>query len=221
MKAPKKIQHDLKSSFSVTGKFRVPTNEFCSSLRTAPFIQLTKTGKPSTFAITEPDGLNNQELQVAGNKLVFSYSSNRRSTKEYAKNLLKFLSILSYLGDLYEPELPSIYPSIMELLVGYIEEAHYKDRKIENCELLIREIKTLSSMNCSLSIQILDLELESKTLEAKNKSLSNFTKDAIEGAMARIAVKNPSAEALSKVIGTPSEVYKAAKALVFENQVTK
>lgn len=218
MKTPR-AECGLKSSFSVSGKPKVPINELCARLQSAPFLHLTKASEPKIFSITESNGSTSSELQVAGNKLVFNYRFHRSSTKEYAKNLLKFLSILAYLGDMYEPELPSLYPSIMEILVGYMEEIPYADRKIENSDLLIRQAKTLSAMNCSLSLQILEVQAKCKSLELENVNMAKFSRDAIYGAMARAGIKDPNTGSLPKIIGTTAEAYKVVKAFVFEKKV--
>jgi hypothetical protein len=182
---------------------------------------LIRAKEPVSFSTIEPEGNTPSELEVIGNKLIFNYPIHRRSTKEYIKNFLKFLSILAYLENLYDPELSSLYPSIVEVLMAYADELPYKDGKIENSELLIKQIKLLSSMNCSLSLQILDFQLRCKNLELENDSLAKFSKDAIDGAMGRIATKDSNDDALPRVIGTTSEAYKTAKSFIFNKVMPK
>ncbi len=221
MKAPKKLEFGLKSSFFVSGKFKVQIAQFYTHLQSAPFLRMTKAGDNRTFSIIESDGVSTSELQVTGNRLTFNYCFNRCSAKEYAKNLIKFLSILAYSADFYDPELSSLYPSFMEALVEYMEEIPYTEGKIENSELLIRKVKTLSAMNCSLSFKTLEFQRKCKDLELENECLKKFSKDAIAAAMTKMALKDPTAESLPKIIGTTTEAYKAATAFIFEKTVTK
>lgn len=221
MKTPKETERTLKSSFSVMGKLRVPMHELYAHLESASFLSLVKAGEPQIYSINEAEGVNNSELQISGNKLTFIYRFQRSSTREYARNLLKFLSILAYLGDLYEPELKFLYPAITEVLVGYAEESLYSNKKIENSDLLIRQIKALSSMNCSLSLKILEFQLKCKNLEDEKSNLAKFSKDAIENAMAHLSIKNPDATNLPKVLGTTSEVYEVVQTSIFGRRVTK
>jgi hypothetical protein len=75
-------------------------------------------------------------------------------------------------------------------------------------------------MNCSLSLQMLEMQAECKSLKLKNDAAARFSRDAIYSAMARSGIKNQDAESLPKIIGTTAEVYKAAKAVAFGDEVT-
>lgn len=215
MKSPKQTEHWLKSSFSVSGRPKVQINEFHSHLESAPFLRL-KTKEPKVFSLVEAESNGTSELQVLGNKLVFNYAFHRRSNKEYIKNFLKLLSILAYVGNVYETDFSSLYPTIVEVLNAYIDETSFKDGKVENSELLIRKAKTLTAMNCTLSLKILDFERKCRKIEAENESLAKFSKDAINGAMGRLSANDPNDEALPRIIGTTAEAYRAARSLVFE-----
>lgn len=219
MKAPKKALNNLKSSFVVSGKLKVEPNELYIHLQAAPFLHLASGCGSKTFSIIESNGSTTSELQVIGSKLIFSYRFDKVSTKEYTKNLLKFLSILAYMGDIYETELSSLYPSIMEVLVGCIEEMPYSEIKTENSNMLIKQAKILSSMNCSLSVQILEMQTKCQNLEFQNGCMAKFSRDVIEATMAKIGVRDPNTEHLSKIIGTSAEVYKTVKSYVFEKRV--
>lgn len=215
MKSPKQTVYELGSSFSVSGRLKVQINEFHNHLESAPFFRL-KTKEPKTFSVAEADGTVTSELQTVGNKLVFNYAFHRRSTKEYVKNLLKFLSLLAYVGNVYETDFSSLYPTLVEVLNSYLDETSYKDGKIENSELLIRQAKTIAAMNCTLSLKILDFERKCRKVETENESLARFSKDAINGAMGRLSANDSNDEALPRIIGTTMETYRAARSLVFE-----
>jgi hypothetical protein len=219
MKAPKETSCDLKSSFWVSGKLKVPIGTICTHLEAAPFLKPSKSTKPNTFCLLESGGITTSELQLMGTKLIFNYSFAKSCNKEYAKNLVRFLSILAYLSDLYETDLSTLYPILMEVLVGYVEEMPYQNKKVENIELLVLQTKTLSEMNCSLSLKLIASQIKCQDLERENKNLLRFSKEAIEGAMARMGIVDRATASIPKITGTTNEAYEAVKGFVWAEGV--
>ncbi len=216
MKALKPEKQRLKSSFTAKGRFRVPAEGFGKRLLSLPIPGLRKNGP--IYSMVETDGTCNSEIQFEGNKLTFCYSFERSTQKEYAKNLLRFLSILTLANEIYEVELGSIYPSIMEVLAGYVEETPDNTAKIQNTRILINRIKILAEMNCSLSFKALESEGNLQILRDRNENLIKFSKDVIEAALEKTGGKDPAAEILPKILGTAPGLYKSVFPLAFEER---
>jgi len=211
--------HDLKlkSSFVISGKLKVPTAELGKRLITVPNLKPIR-GDALAFTLMELGGRSHSDLKILGNKFIFNYRFKRKSPKEHAINLIKLLSILVCINELYEPELASIYPSIMEVLADYAEEKTYGSKKTENIELLIRKQKLLSDANCSLSFKILDFQAQNAKLKDEKEILVKFSRDVIYGAMERTGINASNVDAVSKLLGTTTEKYKAVWQSVFEKE---
>jgi hypothetical protein len=210
------IPSGLKSSFLVTGRFKASSAEFVKHLQTVPSLCLSKGDENPTFLVTESDGRCMAELRVLGNKLVFDYWFERRSLKEYARGLIRFLSILAYARELYEADLASLYPSIMEVLAEHIEEMPHGYHKIENAELLVRRIRTLADMNCALSLKIIESQAQCERLKAERSVLERFSRDVIENASEKVGKAGQASEALPRVLGVTTDTYKSVLLLIFE-----
>lgn len=206
----------LKSSFVVSGRLKIPVEELVNKILNIPTLKRIK-GEPLTFQLVEFNRNNNSALKIVGNKLIFEYYFKRKSQKEDSRSMIKFISILALLSQFYEPELSSIYPNIMEILASCSEEITLGHSKIENSELLLKKQKSLSDVNCSLSLKILDFQAQNAKLKAEKEILGKFSREAIYNAIERTGTNDPNSADLPKVMGTTAESYKAVKSMVFEN----
>ena len=205
----------MKFSFVVSGRLKVAAAELGNQIVNIPTLKRIK-GEAMAFTVSEPDIKSNPELQIIGNKLIFKYQLKRRSLKEHAKNLIRFISLLACIGELYEPDLSSIYPNLMEVLAGYSEEVAYGTAKIENTELLMRKNKSLADANCYLSLKILDFQAQNAKLRTEMEILSKFSRDAIYDTVERTGVNDSNTEAISKILGTTAENYKTVRSIVLK-----
>jgi hypothetical protein len=206
----------LKSSFTSTGKLKVPVSDFIKRLQDVPSLNLLKGSEIPTFSVgTKRTG--NSELQLAGNKLVFNYWFDRMSLKEYTKNLIKFLALLTYLSDIYEANFASLYPYLTEVLVEHTEEMHSVDHRLYNTTLLIKQTKGLAEMNCSLSLKIIELQAEFANLKSDNAILSRFSEEVLANASENTKSANP--DSLPRALGTNTETYRAISSILSKKEL--
>lgn len=205
----------LKSSFVVTGRFKAPITEFVKNLQEIPSLNLAKGGAIPVISLTETNGLSTAELRVLSNRLEFTYMFEKRSLKEYTRNLIRFLSILAYSVELFEVDLASIYPSIIEVLAEHVEGAPLRSREIWNAELMVRRIKDLADMNCSLSLEIKETCVRNEKLAADSAVLARFSKEVIENASEKVGKADKASEVLPKFLGVTIGAYESVLPLVF------
>ncbi len=210
MKKPE--SNELRSSFTAVGKMKSSPTELLKHLQTIPYLRLLKNTNIPTFSLVKPEGPSQSELRVMGNKLIFSYCFERRSLREYSKNLLQFLALLAYATNVFETDLGSIYPYIIEILSESLEIMPKGYGKIENSVLLLKKMKILSEMNCSLSLKILATESKSSNLTSQNKILERFASDIISNAFEKVGSGEKSG--LHRSLGTTAEIYKEITAIL-------
>jgi hypothetical protein len=197
---------ELRSSFTAIGKMKVSQPELLKHLQTIPYLRPLKNKEVPTFSLVKPERSSQSELQVMGNKLIFSYRFERRSLKEYGKNLLQFLALLAYTSHVFETDLESVYPYIIETLSESLEIMPKGYARIENSGLILKRMKVLSEMNCSLSLKLIDTEAKSANLTSKNELLSRFATDIIANAHEKAGTAEPTN--LHRILGTTAETYK-------------
>lgn len=192
----------LSSSFFVTGRLNVAAGEFLKRLEAVPALKASKSQR-QTFMVNDPTGQS--RIQVSANRLEYTYWFERKSLRLYTKHLIRFLSILSLIGESYQCDLATLYTSIMEVLTEQLEQMP-RIEKIENPELLVRQLKSISDMNCGLSLKALELQSKLERFDNEKAVLVRFSKDVISGTLDKIG-KDRSPEAMSRILGTTSETY--------------
>jgi hypothetical protein len=206
----------LKSSFTASGKLKVPVRNLITRLQTMPSLKLLKDRGVPTLSFIESGLTRGSEIMVEGNKLILNYQFQRMSLKEYTKNLARFLSLLAYTSDLYEVDLGSIYQYLTEVLIRYAEEMHNEDGKLWNARLLAKQAKGLADMNCSLSLKIVELQAECVKLRSDRALLVKFFEDVSARASERVGNGENNRNSLPRILGTSTETYDAVASITAE-----
>lgn len=210
MRTPNAAPKMLESSFSLSGKIKSAENDVHILLQRVPFIK-SSSKELQTYSINNSKGEKIANISFLKNELRLKYHFPRFSLKEYTKGLLLLLSILPYLEAAYEPDLSSLYPIVTGALTEYIKETIYPEQKIENGNLLMHKIGSLSEMNSSLSLQILTMEELINKLNAEKEILSSFSKGVISNSIEKIGNISQQDSILPKVLGVSSQLCEAVR----------
>ncbi len=212
MKKPN-LELPLKSSFTASGKLKVPVRTLITRLQTMPSLRLLKDKEVPILSFIETGLTSSSEIRVEGNRLILNYQFQRMSLKEYMKNLTRFISILAYTSDLYEADLSSIYPYLTEVLIRYAEEMHNEDGKLWNGRLLAKQAKVLSDMNCSLSLKIVEIQAECAKLRSDRALLLKFYNDVSARALEKVGNRENDQTSIPRILGTSTETYDAVSSI--------
>jgi hypothetical protein len=109
-------------------------------------------------------------LSLDGRSIALKFFFDEPSLKVHRTYLAMFVSLLSYLNDLYEIDIGHLYPAIVEAVSGVSKDLETA-RNLSEIEAMEERIKELSRSNVYLSRIILELETRSSSAESKAEGL--------------------------------------------------
>ncbi|MGC8537851.1 MAG: hypothetical protein ACP5MZ_02600 [Candidatus Micrarchaeia archaeon] len=114
--------------------------------------------------------VNEPILCLDSSSITLKFYFREPSLRVYRTNLAIFVSLLSYLSDVYEIDMKRAYPSIVEVVSGISKDIETAS-DLSKVEALKARIKELSMSNVRLSEIIFDLEAKSKSAVEKAEIL--------------------------------------------------
>jgi hypothetical protein len=203
----------LHSSFTVNVDLCCDKAALIRSLGKVPCLNLKSGAWPLVYSIKDKPDENVSEIQFDTNTIILRYTFARHSLGVYTKNLVRLLSMLSYLDGLYKIEVKSLYSYIMEALRRHIEE-NPKPNQIENGELLVKRINMLSEMNAELSLKIIGADRTILQLKEESDMLGLFAREVLVSAMEKVRQGGGNIESVAKVLGVSQAVFEKARRFV-------
>ena len=109
-------------------------------------------------------------LSMDSHSIALKFFFDEPSLKVHRTYLAMFVSLLSYLNDLYEIDIGHLYPDIVEAVSGVSKDLETA-RDLSEIEAMEERIKELSRSNVYLSKMVLELETRSSSTESKAEGL--------------------------------------------------
>ena len=144
-------------------------------LEKMPALKPISIGTSIRYELLE-ESMRHAEFEFSKNGIAMYYWFERPSSHIYAKNLLKLLTVASYLRDAYSIDMTSLYGHLVESLYTF-SRTYIKHQSTEsNIGLLIRQLSIISDMNVRLSAKNALLSDKLKSLNDSNASLEKTLK---------------------------------------------
>ena len=138
------------------------------------------------------------ELEFSKNGIAIYYWFERPNHNVYAENMLKLLTIASYLRDAYAIDMTSIYGHLIESLYAFNRIYAEPQGQTRNIGLLIKQLSIISDINVRLSAENAAALKKAESLEELNKTLEIALMTIVSAIAARFPHNNPK-EALASI----------------------
>ena len=167
-------KYQISKSFVIKGRIKTDIKTIKTHMEMLPNVKKTTKETALEYEIMDIPKENSPsiiEISTEAIKLTFFFTQLRR--RSYNTNLLKLLSLLSYLNEHYEVNTASIYPYITETLSEFIFQ-NESAVNMEYVERLESRVSALSSANWHISGHYLELEKQLNKIEEEYKAYKEF-----------------------------------------------
>ncbi|MEM0149598.1 MAG: hypothetical protein QXW10_01740 [Candidatus Micrarchaeaceae archaeon] len=156
----------LYSCLSVNAKPKRPLSVARERMLSLPNVMQTRHGTEMEFAISLGDNTGQRDplLQLGKGAIRLKFFFEAPGLKAYRANLGIFISLLSYLNDLFDIDIKPLYPQLIEFTSGLSKEIE-EARMASGAEAMETKIIELSRSNVQLSNHIFSLEKRLETSE--------------------------------------------------------
>jgi hypothetical protein len=177
MKLPQKSDEILlTTSFFAEAKLTSTLKLIIEELSKLPSIEIVSKGT-TIRCIVDKKGLD-AEVIFRHDSIVYIFRFKKPSQAEYAKHLIAFISIISFLRDHYEVKIDTLYRYVVQALQDSIYEfGQY--RSMDEIERAHMTINALNESNCKLAELLFELEQHKIIQEQKIAILESFAKAII------------------------------------------
>lgn len=152
-----------------------------------PNVKLVSTGTRMRYMIQDQE--NSEEagaiIEFTSNDITFRFFFKKPNEYEYRYNLLRFLTILAYLKELYTVDLGDIYSYIIEVLRRYDCIIMQQDSGSRE-EIAKERMEALNDANVSLSHELSRISEQIREMSRRLDSYKAFSKEVID----RLAQRN-------------------------------
>lgn len=169
----------LSTSFYANAQLKSNMIEVKQKLNEFKHARLLNDGPILKYEISKLDQ-NKQTfiLELTDEHISLRFFFKKQDYAIYKDGLLTFISLIAFLGDLYEAKLDSIYEYIVEALGR--DWQHTVKRQDQVVEGLKERIKVLNESNCRLSHQLIAMLYENKRLSADSSLYKEFSKSVVD-----------------------------------------
>jgi len=199
----------LHSSFTATATLRASYLHVKQSLSALCYLTPLTEGTDIEYSV-RTSGKNGMDpvLRLRRNSISFKFFFDRPNVLVYNRNFAIFVSILAYLGDLYDIPMGSLYRYIIELATrsGHIENLYGQQKLM----LLEKKLSSISAINSSLSHELVRLSKEKLQLTEDLRALTRFCTEIMQSAKVVGANGLGSANVLSSAFGLSESVIASA-----------
>lgn len=162
----------LYSTFHVKAELKVSMAHLKSVLDGVAYLKPVSYGTSMKYLLFPFEQKYNCYIEFTKNHIKYSFSFPAPSEFEYSRNLLAFLSILSFLRVCYETDFSSIYAYLVEAL-RIVSALSPKSNSI-GIDAFIKRNEELGRSNSMLAKDVLSLQCKAAHLNDRIKALSSF-----------------------------------------------
>ena len=137
------------------------------------------------------------ELEFSKNGIAIYYWFERPSQRLYTENVLKLITVASYLRDAYSIDMASLYDHLIESLYAS-SRTYIEPQTTGNLDLLIKQLSIISDMNVRLSAENAALLDSVGSLKDSNNSFETALTMIVSAIAERFPHTNPE-EALASM----------------------
>ena len=154
-----------------------------------PALKLISKGSSVKYELLE-ESKRHAEFEFSKNGITLYYWFERPTCHVYAENMLKLLTVASYLRDAYCIDMTSIYGHLIESL--HILRTYVEPRgSTGNLGLLIKQLSIISDINVRLSAENAAALDRADALENSNKALETALTAIVSATAERFSHGNP------------------------------
>ena len=170
----------LQSTFHTNAHLKTSWSHLKVELEKLAYLKPLSYGTSIRYSLYPFDSSYACFIEFSKNAIDYSFSFSIPSEIEYTRNLLAFISILSFLKVCYDIDFSQIYSYLIEALQTVIaispKQANF------NADAFSKRIEELCKSNLVLSKEILSLEYKIERLRNRIEHLSTFVIGAVSNA---------------------------------------
>jgi hypothetical protein len=180
-------------------------------------LRLHSSGTRLVYTIADAVKRGNEPLlELCRDSISLRFFFAKPDRGEYTNNLLRFLSILAYLKELYSIDFTGVYSYVIEALRNSWSFSVLEDRPRD--DVLSQRIDALSGVNATLSHEFVVLSREKRKLEKRVQAYRRFCAEVLEKASSAGGTGEAGQHAVLYSLGVDNAAISAIASLLAEKE---
>ncbi len=207
----------LSSCFHVHTRLKANMAAVRCSLSSFKCLRLHSSGTRLVYAIVDASNKGNDPLlELYRDSISLRFFFLKPDRREYTTNLLRFLSILTYLDASYSIDFTGVYGYVIEALRNSWSFSVIEDRPYD--DVLNQRIYALSNANAAISHEFVLLSRENKELEKKVQAYGGFCAEILDKAALMNGTGEAGRHAVLHSLGVDNAEINAVASLLAEKK---